>query len=219
VTPEEADAELLDLVDPVTGRPTGETARRDRVHREGLWHATFHLWIVRRGPPPRLLFQRRGERVRVAAGLLDVPVGGHYRAGESAREGVREVQEELGVPVAFDGLLRLGRRFCVHHEPGVLDHELVDVFLHETELDLLAHEPDPDELAGLYELTLDDALELFSGRVEACEARGFEVADAPRTLRTRTVRREDFVFHADAYPHAAAIQVRRHLDGRSDLAV
>lgn len=49
--------ELFDLVDPVTGAPTGEVRPRSQVHAEGLYHSAVHVWLL--SPTGELLLQRR----------------------------------------------------------------------------------------------------------------------------------------------------------------
>ena len=57
------------------------------------------------------LFQRRSPAKKIAPGLFDVTVGGHYASGEDARAaGPREIAEELGMEVPYAALVPLGRR-------------------------------------------------------------------------------------------------------------
>ena len=90
------------------GNITG-SAPRDEVHRLGLWHETFHCWFVGMDPGERTLYlQLRSQQKRDYAGLLDITAAGHLMANESVEDGIREVQEELGLKLAFDELKPLG---------------------------------------------------------------------------------------------------------------
>src|SRR4051812_46767897 len=118
------DDELLDVVDE-HGRPVA-VKRRGDVHRDGDWHLAFHLWVV---SPDGVLFQRRAAGKSSWPGYLDCSAAGHLLAGETIRDGVREVQEELGVAYAFDDLTPLGvHRVHDAERSGVVNRELQHVF-------------------------------------------------------------------------------------------
>ena len=92
-----ADAsERLDVLDE-HGIPTGTTKSRGEVHRDGDWHRAFQLWIVKEGN--YVLLQRRAKGKDLEPGKVDVTVGGHYRAGETLLDVVREVEQEIGLSV------------------------------------------------------------------------------------------------------------------------
>ncbi len=107
--------EILDVLD-CTGRKTGSTVPRDEAHRSGAWHGAFHCLIIyEREGGNYALFQLRSAQKLIAPGKFDVSVGGHYAAGEGvAVAGPREIKEELGLDVAFEELLPLGRRVFVY---------------------------------------------------------------------------------------------------------
>ena len=54
------------------------TATREQAHREGLWHTSFHCWIVRRSPEgrPQVLLQIRGKTQNHPS-LIDISSAGH----------------------------------------------------------------------------------------------------------------------------------------------
>ena len=83
------DDEILDVFDE-GGRHLG-TKRRADVHRDGDWHLAFHLWVV---APAGVLLQRRARGKSSWPGFLDASAAGHLLAGETIRDGLREVDEE-----------------------------------------------------------------------------------------------------------------------------
>ncbi|MCW2994797.1 MAG: hypothetical protein JWQ18_2292 [Conexibacter sp.] len=118
------DDEILDVVDE-HGRHVG-TKRRGDVHRDGDWHLAFHLWVVARSG---VLLQRRARDKSSWPGYLDASAAGHLIAGESVRDGVREVDEELGAAYAFDELAPLGVfRVADPEHSGTVNRELQHVF-------------------------------------------------------------------------------------------
>lgn len=113
------------------GNRTG-TAPRDEVHRHGLWHETFHCWFVRQADNGLMIYlQLRSRHKRDYAGLLDITAAGHLLADETVEDGVREVQEELGLELAFDELKPLGIIPYQMDTAGFMDRERANVFVYE----------------------------------------------------------------------------------------
>ena len=154
------DTELLDLLDE-HGRPTGRAKRRAEVHRDGDWHRAFHLWVVH--PDGYVLLQRRSHTKDLAAGKVDVSVGGHLRAGEIWLDALREAEEEIGLEVGPADVDLLGTERSERRYPdGSIDREFQDVYvalvpdraLHDYHLRC-------DEVLVLYEAPLARAIELY----------------------------------------------------------
>lgn len=118
-------AELLDVV-AADGLTRLGAKDRDAVHREGDWHLAFHLWVVR---ADGVLLQRRARDKESWPGRLDATAAGHLVAGESPADGLREVEEELGVRYRFEDLVGLGVH-RVDDEPrrGFINREHQHVF-------------------------------------------------------------------------------------------
>ncbi|HEY9834829.1 MAG TPA: NUDIX domain-containing protein [Stenomitos sp.] len=211
--------EVFDILDPVTGYPTGQTKARSLVHAEGDWHGAFHLWLVNNSKEPMMYLQRRKEDKDVAPGYLDVPVGGHYHSGEKIADGVREVEEEIGLTVHLQDLTPLGKRLVVYREQGVKNNELVDVFLYETDLRIEAFKLQPEELAGFYEIPVREMLKLFTLEGYCYEAQGVELLNRLAQPHQLNVTKQSFVPSIDAYPYKVAIQVERYFEGKQHLSI
>jgi isopentenyldiphosphate isomerase len=95
--------ELLDVIDQ-HGAHLG-VKPRGAVHRDGDWHAAFHLWVV---SPAGVLLQRRSAAKAAWPGFLDATAAGHLIAGEAVADGLREVREEIGATYPFEALTALG---------------------------------------------------------------------------------------------------------------
>src|SRR5437870_920751 len=94
--------ELFDLCDE-RGTLLGRSKARARVHRDGDWHRSLHVWVVLAGEGaggrgPEVLFQKRSAGKDTWPGRVDVAVTGHFRAGEGTAEALRECDEEVGLP-------------------------------------------------------------------------------------------------------------------------
>ncbi len=154
--------ELLDVYDERGGWVGVE--RRDVVHRDGLWHRCFHLWVV---SGDGVLLQRRARDKEAFGGMLDATAAGHLTAGESVGDGVREAEEELGVAFALATLEHLGMRPVVDHPtPATTNREFQHVFLTRDSRPLEAWTGfDRAEVASLAWIGVEHLAELACGAV------------------------------------------------------
>lgn len=196
--------EKIDVLDG-SGRKTGEVVWKSEAHRQGLWHRCFHCWVTGTDAAgePYLLVQRRAAAKSTWPGRLDVTAAGHLAAGEEPLEGLRELEEELGLSPAPDRLVPLGIRRIEQDIPQGCDREFHDVFL-------LRDETPPEKL-NLQEGEVGSVLRLTLGDVERLEA--------GETVRARERRKddsvvsditaEDFVPNEDGYLTKVAQAARR----------
>lgn len=190
--------EPFDLVDEA-GRPLGRTKARADVHRDGDWHRSLHLWVVLdEATGPRVVFQQRSDVKDTWPGAFDVAVTGHLRAGESLAEALREAEEEIGLAVAIDATVLLGRRRRAGAPRGDLrDNELQDVLATRTRGPLTCLRPHAEELAALVAVSLDDARAALAGDGAAtmrCERLGHDGTTVASSLRVA-----DLVPASDGY--------------------
>ena len=162
--------ELLDIIDEF-GRSTGAVVLKSEAHRLGLWHRCFHCWICGSDPEGSyLLVQRRAATKDTWPGYLDVTAAGHLAAGEETLDGLREVEEELGLRVDPERLVPLGTRRVEQEIPVGCDREFHEVFL------LFDVTPPADlrlqkeEVEAVFRIDLDDVKALYeSGSAPARE--------------------------------------------------
>ncbi len=158
--------ERIDILDS-SGEQTGRVAWKSEAHRLGLWHRCFHCWIVSPETPsggPYLFAQRRAAGKETWPDRLDVTVAGHLGAGEGTLEGgLREIEEELGLPVNPDELIPLGTRSVESQIPAGLDREFHDVFLLVRPLSPEDLHLQKEEVAAIVRLRLQDVEALHEG--------------------------------------------------------
>ena len=202
------------------GTPTGRVKPRATIHRDGDWHRAVHVWVAgedARGAP-FLTFQRRSPRKDTWPGRCDATVGGHYRAGETLAETLREVEEEIGIRADDLDLLPLGVRVCANEaEPGIVDRDVQDLFLLRDDRPLDAFRPNPAELAALVRFRVDDLIPFLTG--ETLEIQGESIAPGSGRPAPMTATPDDFIPAIDRYFLRVAIAARNMLRGDRDVAV
>lgn len=102
---------------------------RDTVHLEGLWHETIHCWLINEH---YVYIQKRSAVKNDFPGLFDITAAGHILATETVKDGVREVEEELGIEIDFSKLHAEGVVRDVIELPNFHDYEFANVFLYES---------------------------------------------------------------------------------------
>ncbi|MDE2855734.1 MAG: hypothetical protein OXN88_16295 [Chloroflexota bacterium] len=186
---------------------------RDDVHRDGDWHQVFHCWVIGReaNGDPFLILQKRRDTLDYPD-MIDISAAGHLAAGETARDGPREIEEELGLRVAFEDLIQLGRRLGISRLGDFVDCQICHVFFYETDKALADYSYSRAEIAGLLKLRLDDALRLFSGEVDCVRA-----AAAGLGAAEVSVTRADFIPSIDNYVMKILILAKRYFAGETEL--
>jgi isopentenyldiphosphate isomerase len=210
--------EAFDVV-TAEGESTGIVKPRAAVHRDGDWHRSIHVWVAgtdERGP--FLIFQRRAVAKDTWGGKLDATVGGHFRAGETLAETLREVDEEIGVAVNPADLIPLGVRVSVSEVGSdIRDHELQSVFLWLDNRGLLDFAPDPIELAALIRFPIDALLAFFHDG--AASIQGSSRAPRSNHVETVGVGQDDFIPSVDRYYYRVAIAAGRAIRGEAHIAI
>lgn len=190
---------------------------RDDVHRDGAWHQVVHCLVVRPDAPARVVLQVRTTSTSTYPGRLDLSVTGHLQAGESPAEGmVREIAEEIGIDVAPDLLVPLGRRLLADDHGAIRNREVMHVFLLADDRPLTAYPLDPEHAGGLVEIATADLL-----RVLADPATRVECASTWVDGRagTRVVGYDDLVPPLDGYWTVVTVMAQRFVAGDRPLAV
>ena len=97
--------EYLEIVDEENNL-TGKTEERDIVHAKGLWHREIAVWIM--NEKGEVLLQKRSPNKKQGANNWSTSCAGHIDIGEEPKKSaIREIREELGIPVKEDDLKHL----------------------------------------------------------------------------------------------------------------
>lgn len=146
--------ELIDILDS-DGNTTGKTCLKSVAHQNGYFHATVHIWFYTKNE--KILLQKRAPTKKVFPNLWDISVAGHIGAGEKFENAaLREVQEEIGLSLSKDDLIKIGtRKHEVSHDNGIQDNEFHHVFIAELKVDPKELTVQEEEVAGLQLFDLD----------------------------------------------------------------
>ncbi|WP_019910531.1 NUDIX hydrolase [Paenibacillus sp. HW567] len=197
--------EILTTFD-VQGNVTG-TAPRDEVHRKGLWHETFHCWFVQQRDNDLYIYlQLRSKDKRDDAGLLDITAAGHLLADETAMDGIREVEEELGLRISYDDLIPLGIIPYTMTKDGMIDNERANVFLYSNPYPLEQFRLQREEVAGIVLAEFSAFRRFWEGGLHQLDVSGFRITDSGERIAIHeTVDMTHFVPHdADYYRQVIA---------------
>lgn len=150
--------EMIEITDR-DGTSTGRTATRETVHQDGLWHRTFHLWVL--NGEGAAIMQRRSKVKQIEPGRLDLSVGGHYRAGEELTDVLREADEEIGLRLRPGDITHLLTRSNERFYDHATDREVQEVYVVRSSLQLHEYRMNCREVSVLYEVPLAGLLELY----------------------------------------------------------
>ncbi len=203
-------------------KPIG-SMERIQAHLEGQWHRTFHCWLVSNRGDGALLFQQRSATMKNFPGMLDVSAAGHLDAGEDIADGLREVREELGLPVNLADLVDLGQRVEVaDQENGQRNREYQSVFMYVTDLSLGSLAPEPEEITALVWLPLPAGMALFTDALESLSLEGYTFEGSSPGLWepfTLEVTQKSFLPRIQHYYLTALIMAERLLRNAGPVAI
>lgn len=195
--------EFFDIYDE-QWKPAGRASRAE-VHAHGWRHMTFHCWVTRReGGRHYVWFQQRQSGKDTFPDRFDITAAGHLAAGETVRDAVRELEEELGIAAPFESLLPLG---CHDEETAgiaggipFIDRERSHEFAFPVDIPLSSLKLQHEEVAGVYEAELGAMIDLFEGRRKRVNACGVvSTASGELLPAERTVTAEQFVPRAGGF--------------------
>ncbi|CAG9623710.1 NUDIX hydrolase [Sutcliffiella rhizosphaerae] len=173
-------------------------ATRDEVHAKGLWHETFHCWILTKiDGKDYLYFQLRSKEKQDYPELLDITAAGHLMAQEKVEDGIREMEEEIGINVAIDELTYLGIIPYEKELLGFIDREHAHVFLLERTIPFDHFTLQPEEVSGVFLVGLEDFLDLWANNEESIYIEGF--VENSTIVKKQVVSKEHFVPHSDQF--------------------
>lgn len=191
------------------------TAMKSQAHREGLWHKTFHCWLVHKTPDGKTLLwlQLRNPNKDIFPDKLDISAAGHIRAGEEVKDGYREIQEELGLKLQKDDIVKLFTSKEIYEAENINNREFQMVYVAMVTGSPYKAVLQPEEVAGLYEVDIDEFADLMADKVQSIEARGIKRnPDSSYTLEFRNISKSDVAAHSKDYYNKALDMIKRFVN-------
>lgn len=177
------------------------TATREDVHKKGLWHETFHCWFISKDQgKDYIYFQLRSNEKKDYPNLLDITAAGHLLAHETTEDGVREVEEELGIPLTIQELtfLSIMKYEAIHGQ--LIDRELAHTYLYEFIGSFDDFHLQKEEVTGIYRAEFIGFSMLFTGKANELRINGFELNDAGEKVEIdKQVTKDHFVPHEGSF--------------------
>lgn len=188
------------------------TALKSQAHREGLWHKTFHCWLAQKTPEGKTLLwlQLRNPDKDIFPDKLDISAAGHIRAGEEVKDGYREISEELGLKLNKDEIVKLFTSKEIYEADSINNREFQMVYMAMVSGSPYKAVLQPEEVAGLYEVDIDEFAALMSDKLPSIEAKGIKRnPDSSYTLEFRNVVKSDVAPHSKDYYNKALDMIKR----------
>ncbi len=165
-------------------------------------------------PVPAIVYQLRSSNSLWAPEKLDVTAGGHYKAGESVVDGLREVREEIGKDYDFNRLTYLGHKLNINYDVHrVLKHHVVDIFMVEDNNQLETYRLEATEVSALYICPINDLLAVHQSN-STFEANGITATGEKKSIQ---VTKDSFPVNWDPYHYKIILIAKRFLAGEKNL--
>ncbi|MGG0655240.1 NUDIX hydrolase [Rummeliibacillus pycnus] len=193
------ESEILKTFD-VHHQQTG-VATRAEVHAKGLWHETFHCWLISRIEGEYYLYyQLRSAKKKDYASLFDITAAGHLLASEEPEDGIRELREELGLSLSNSDLQKLAIIPAVIEQPPMLDREFSHVYIVVQSEEFNNFHLQKEEVAGIVRAKLADVFDFFAGNLPQLHVQGFEILEnGDKKDLVQNVKPDDFVRYEGQY--------------------
>lgn len=193
---------------------------RSEVHRYGYWHQTFHCWIVREENGKRyVVFQIRDKEKNVAPNKLDITAAGHLKSGEKKEDGLRELEEELGLKVQIENLHYLGIRITASENEKQINKEFAHVYLLHNNTSLEKYLLQKGEVAGLVQIEISDGLKLCSGQNRAVKCKVLKQTTEDYEMFDSYISFEQLIPRIDSYYYKIFIMAERYFEGKSHISI
>lgn len=168
------------------------------IHQEGLWHETFHCWFVQRiNGVPHLYFQQRSNVKKDFPGLFDITAAGHLLANETVNEGIREVQEELGIILSMEDLRPIGILKDSIVQKNFIDNEFAHTYVYMMVGGSPSFHLQEEEVSAIYSAPISEVVRLYEREVDQISL-GCILSINKDRLEIK-VSLEDFVPHGGDY--------------------
>lgn len=173
---------------------------RNLVHAKGYWHEVFHCWIIEKTDSElRIYLQLRSKNKKDYPNQFDITAAGHILATESIEDGVRELEEEVGINVMFSQLTSLGViPYSIDNEK-IKDYEFANVFVYELTGGIEQFTLQREELDGIYSANLKQFILLATHKIKKIEVSGYQYENDIRHYEVKQIGLEQMSALPESY--------------------
>lgn len=197
-----------------------DTALRSEAHSKGLWHKTFHCWFISyEEDKPYIWVQKRSNSKFDFPGLYDITVARHLVKGESDREGINQIDKELGIDVDFENVMYMGVRQYAEKRGSFYNREFNSIYLYNSPYDFNDFDLNLDEASGIVKIHVEDGLNLFKGKVAEISSVGCFFEKGKKKISKINITAEDFVPRVDDYYIKIFTLSKDYFAGVSNLSI
>ncbi|WP_100488297.1 NUDIX hydrolase [Sporolactobacillus pectinivorans] len=174
---------------------------RKEIHEKGYWHETFHCWFVEKNTEGGwfIYFQQRCHEKRDFPDLYDITAAGYIKCDESDREGIREVREELGIPIEIDDLISLGIVKDEMITSNFIDREFCHIYIYVNHFQIKDFKFQEEEVSGLYKISLSEFKTHLSNHTDFIKASGFDETRSQKKAVEKLISINEWVPHSQEY--------------------
>lgn len=174
--------------------------QRNLVHAKGYWHEVFHCWIIEKTDSEwRIYLQLRSKNKKDYPNQFDITAAGHILATETIEDGVRELEEEVGIKVKFSQLTSLGViPYSIDNEK-IKDYEFANVFVYELTGGIEQFTLQREELDGIYAANLKQFILLATNKIKKIEISGYKYENDIRHYEVKQIGLEQMSALTESY--------------------
>ena len=143
-------------------------ASKEDVHRLGYWHQVFGCLFIDSSKNKVYLQYKNGKFNDVdKVNKIDISIGGHLLAGETVKDGVREIKEEASLNVSFADLDYLGQRKInkVINDNYII-REFAYLYVYDSTFNLSDLKSQDEEVLYYIEFDIDDLISFLNYEVD-----------------------------------------------------
>ncbi|MEK5077750.1 NUDIX domain-containing protein [Solibacillus sp. FSL W7-1436] len=174
--------------------------QRDLIHAKGYWHEVFHCWVIEKTNSEwRIYLQLRNKTKKDYPNQFDITAAGHILATETIEDGVRELEEEVGINAKFSQLTSLGViPYSIDNEK-IKDYEFANVFVYELTGGIEKFTLQREELDGIYSANLNQFILLATHKVKKIEVSGYHYENDIRHYEVKHIGLEQMSALPESY--------------------
>lgn len=190
--------EKIDILSLPALRPTGKIKPILDAIEDGDWLSVFAIWLYKKTDTGvYILFQGRSLNATVSPGKLDISAAGHYNAGESGLDGLRELQEELGITPNEVDCHDFGRHINSYLDTaGRTRRAVLSTYVCEFKGEDSDFALSEREVSEVYWVPITDFLDMYHQKRAEIDIEGFDHAG---NTKKRTATMDDFFYNVDDY--------------------